>query len=115
MEIDAWYKWMLVYFYDGGQIILFLAVSVLAWKIRSLPLIAAAICMFAFVVGGHYQLTAQRAYVEAQQTMQDQSGIVFQFYVWRAISSVGYLLGSASLLWFAVKNKGSTNGQASNP
>ena len=115
MEIDTWYKWILVYFYEGGQVLVFLAVSVLAWKIRSFSLIVAAISMFAFVVGAHYQSIAQEAYVEAQQTMQDQSGIVFQFYMWRVISSVGFLLGSASLLWFAVKNKGSKNGQANNP
>jgi len=115
MEIDTWYKWMLVYLYDGGGVLIFLAVSILAWKIRSISLIAAAIFMFAFVVGTHYQSSAQRAYVEAQQTMLDQSGIVFEFYMWRVMSSVGFLLGGASLLWFAVKNKESKRGQINDP
>ncbi len=106
---------MLVYFYDGGRVLVFLAVSVLAWKIRTFPLILAAVCLFAFVLGTHYQSVAQRVYVEAQQTMQDQSGIVFEFYVWRVISSLGSLLGSASLLWFAVKNNGSKLVEVNNP
>jgi hypothetical protein len=29
MEIDTWYKWMLVYFYDGGGILLMVATSIL--------------------------------------------------------------------------------------
>jgi hypothetical protein len=115
MEIDTWYKWMLVYFYDGGGILLMVATSILAWKYRTFTLYLAAIAMFGFVVGGFAQSSAQRAFIEAQQTMQDQSGIIFEYYAWRAISSVGFVLGGASLLWFAVKNRGSNNGKVNNP
>jgi hypothetical protein len=40
---------------------------------------------------------------------------LFEYYAWRVISSVGFVLGGASLLWFAVKNKGSNNGKVNNP
>jgi hypothetical protein len=71
--------------------------------------------MCAFVVGTHFRVSAQRAYIEALQTMQDQSGIIFDFYIWRVIRSVGSLPGGALLLWLAIKMKGTTQVDINNP
>ena len=104
MEIDTWYKWTFVYFYNGGGILLLLTSFVLAWKLRNLPSFIAALGMVGYVFGVFAQASAQNAYIEAQQTFQDQSGILSQFYVWRLISSVGFVSGGAALLWLALKS-----------
>ena len=101
---------MLVYFYDGGGILLLLSTVVLAWKYRTPTLYLSAFAMFGYVIGGFAQSSAQRAIIEAQQTMQDQSGFIFEYYSWRVISSVGFVLGGAALLWFAVKTSKDVNG-----
>jgi len=69
MEIDTWYKWMLVYFYDGGGILILLSTVVLAWKYRTLTLYLAAVSMFGFVVGRFGQSSAQRAIIEAHSAV----------------------------------------------
>ena len=101
MEITSWYQWLLLYLYDVSAALLVIG-GLLVW--RQGRRVLGAIIAVAFVAhlsGNHLMLRANAAIVEAQQVHSSTASASHAFVLGRVLSSVCFLVGSASYVVLA--------------
>lgn len=105
MVIDTRYQWLMVYLYEIGGYLLIASSLILARKTKGAATYLAVIAFCAFVAGGAIQKRGQSAIVEAHQTRTDDSAAVTSLLLGRVLGSLGFFVGTTSLLWFAIKQQ----------
>lgn len=105
MVIDTWYQWLMVYLYEIGGYLLIASSFVLARKTKKVAMYFAVAAFCAFVAGGDIQKRGQSSLFEAHQTKSDDSEALTLLLVGRALGSLGFVIGTGSFLWFAIKQQ----------
>jgi hypothetical protein len=105
VELDSWFKWLMLYLYEGGAAFLLIASLVFARKTKTILCYVAALGFCAFLVGNQIMSSAQTSSVQATQTNTPVTAHEQQFHLGRILSSFGFFVGAGSLLIFAFRGK----------
>lgn len=105
MEIDTWYEWLFLKFYYLAPVVFVLGFVLLAKKTRSKALYVCVLGFFAFIAGNYLMVASEAEMVEVLQAHDNGGATQTRYLVGRAISSLGYLISSISLLVYSIKPK----------
>ena len=112
MEVSTWYQWMFIYAYYLGGVLLVVASFFLFLRSKSIIALLCCIGFVAFISGTYMLRNIDSKMSEARQTNKNTVQLEHKWVMFRAISSIGFLLGSAGLVVVAVRRNKGGRGQA---
>jgi len=102
MNIDTWHEWMFFWSYYLAQLIFMFATIILSSRTRKISSYLFMVGFVAFFVGNVMMLNAGKDLLELKQLGSDLNSAENVKMIGRIMSSLGFLVSSVSLVFFAV-------------